>query len=153
MTKLTAQPVIFALSNPTSSAECTAEQAYAWSGGKAIFASGSPFGPVEIDGKVRRPGQANNVHAFPGIGRGAIVARARSLPDSAFLAAARARARAVDAKALERGTLYPPLTRIRDVSVDVAEAVAHAIIDAGLSSAAHGDVAALVRSDIYEMTY
>ena len=85
------KPVIFALSNPTSRAECTAEQAYKWSDGRAIFSSGSPFSPVVLeDGSTRRPGQGNNAYVFPGIGLGAVAVKATALPDDLFLTAARA---------------------------------------------------------------
>jgi malate dehydrogenase (oxaloacetate-decarboxylating)(NADP+) len=84
MSMINPRPAIFALSNPTSRAECTAEQAYAWSGGKAIFVSGSPFGPVTYDGRTHRPAQGNNAYVFPGIGLGAVACRARTLPTNCF---------------------------------------------------------------------
>src|SRR5262249_18052124 len=89
MSAINSRPAVFALSNPTSKAECTAEQAYAWSGGKAMFASGSPFAPVTFGGRTLRPAQGNNAYVFPGIGLGAIACRARTLPDELFLTAAR----------------------------------------------------------------
>ena len=89
MSAINARPVIFALSNPTSKAECTAEQAYAWSKGKAVFSSGSPFGECTYEGQVFRPGQGNNAYVFPGIGLGAVAARARRIPEALFLTAAR----------------------------------------------------------------
>jgi malate dehydrogenase (oxaloacetate-decarboxylating)(NADP+) len=153
MTERIERPVVFALSNPTASAECTAAQAYEWSGGRVIFASGSPFGAVSFDGNTFRPGQANNVYAFPGIGLGAIATHARSLHDDAFLSAARALARAVDEVRLAEGTLYPPLGRIREVSLEVARAVGEAVVAAGASEVAHEDVAELVAANPYEMTY
>ena len=124
MSAVNNRPVIFALSNPTSRAECTAEQAYRWSAGRAVFASGSPFAPVSCDGHVFQPAQGNNAYVFPGIGLGAIACRARTLPDELFLDAARTLARMVGAGDLDRGALYPPLKEIRKISLAIAAAVA-----------------------------
>jgi len=124
MSAINDRPVIFALSNPTSRAECTPEQAYSWSGGRAIVASGSPFGPVTYEGRVLRPAQGNNAYVFPGIGLGAVACRARTLPDALFLAAARALANLVRPGDLEQGALYPPLRDIRKVSLAIAVSVA-----------------------------
>ncbi|HEY7575278.1 MAG TPA: malic enzyme-like NAD(P)-binding protein, partial [Thermoanaerobaculia bacterium] len=124
MTAHNARPVLFALSNPTSRAECTAEQAYKWSRGKAVFVSGSPFGTVTYEGRELRPGQGNNAYVFPGIGLGAVVCRARSIPDEFFLTAARTLANLVTEKDLEKGTVYPPLRDIRRLSLAIAVAVA-----------------------------
>lgn len=129
MANLNERPGIFALSNPTDAAECTAEQAYQWTEGRALFASGSPFEPVDYEGHCLIPGQANNVYVFPGIGRGAIASAARCLSDDVFLAAARALADDVDASDLEDGKLYPSLTNIRRVSLAVADAVADTVLD------------------------
>ncbi len=118
------RPVIFALSNPTSKAECTAEQAYSWSGGRAVFASGSPFAPVIFEGRTLRPAQGNNAYVFPGIGLGAVASRARTLPDELFLAAARTLAGLVRQDDLDEGSLYPPLRRIRNLSLAIAVSVA-----------------------------
>ena len=119
-----ARPVLFALSNPTSKAECTAGQAYEWSRGQAIFASGSPFGTVSYQGRSFRPGQGNNAYVFPGIGLGAIACRARRIPDEFFLAAARTLAGLVTTRDLEAGSLYPPLKDIRRISLAIAVSVA-----------------------------
>jgi len=124
MNAINQRPVIFALSNPTSQAECTAEQVYAWSGGRAIFASGSPFAPVTFAGKTLRPAQGNNAYVFPGIGLGAVACRARTLPDELFLAAAHALAGMVGQSDLDEGALYPPLAAIRKISLAIAVAVA-----------------------------
>ena len=124
MSRINPRPVIFALSNPTSRAECTAEQAYTWSQGRALFASGSPFDPVVIGGKTMRPGQGNNAYVFPGIGLGAVACRARTLPDELFLAAAQTLARLVRQADLDQGSLYPPLRDIRKISLAIATSVA-----------------------------
>ena len=124
MSRINQRPVIFALSNPTSRAECTAEQAYAWSQGRALFASGSPFDPVVIGGQTFRPAQGNNAYVFPGIGLGAVACRARTLPDELFLAAARTLAGLVRQGDLDQGALYPPLRDIRKVSLAIATSVA-----------------------------
>jgi malate dehydrogenase (oxaloacetate-decarboxylating)(NADP+) len=133
MSALNERPAIFALSNPTSKAECTAEQAYAWSRGKAIFVSGSPFGEVAYDGRVFRPGQGNNAYVFPGVGLGSLIGRARVITESMFLAAARALAGLVGKDDLDRGSVYPPLNEIRKVSRAIAEKVAEKAYDLGLS--------------------
>ncbi len=124
MSALNERPVIFALSNPTSRAECTAEQAYEWSAGRAVFTSGSPFAKVIYRGKELRPGQGNNAYVFPGIGLGAVACRARTLPDELFLAAARTLARLVGEAELDQACLYPPLPEIRKISLAIAVAVA-----------------------------
>jgi malate dehydrogenase (oxaloacetate-decarboxylating)(NADP+) len=124
MARVNERPVVFALSNPTSKAECTAEQAYAWSDGRAIFASGSPFGRVRFAGREFRPGQGNNAYVFPGIGLGAVSCQARTLPDALFLEAARTLAGMVRESDLAEGCLYPPLKSSRRVSLAIAVAVA-----------------------------
>jgi malate dehydrogenase (oxaloacetate-decarboxylating)(NADP+) len=127
------RPVIFALSNPTSKAECTAEQAYEWSAGRAVFSSGSPFAAVERDGRTLRPGQGNNAYVFPGIGLGAVACGAKTLPDAIFLAAARALAARVDDGRLAEACLYPPLPEIRKISLAIAVAVCERAYALGLA--------------------
>jgi malate dehydrogenase (oxaloacetate-decarboxylating)(NADP+) len=124
MSTINRRPVIFALSNPTSRAECTAAQAYAWSGGRALFASGSPFGPETFEGRTLRPAQGNNAYVFPGIGLGAVACQARTLPDELFLVAARTLAELVQRRDLHQGALYPPLRDIRKISLAIAVDVA-----------------------------
>ena len=124
MSALNTHPVLFALSNPTSRAECTPMQAYEWSRGQAVFASGSPFGTMTYQGRAFRPGQGNNAYVFPGIGLGAIACRARRIPDEFFLTAARTLAGLVTARDLGEGSLYPPLRDIRRISLAIAVSVA-----------------------------
>ncbi|XP_001608277.2 NADP-dependent malic enzyme isoform X1 [Nasonia vitripennis] len=119
MGKNNARPVIFALSNPTSKAECTAEEAYNATEGRAIFASGSPFDPVNYGGKMLYPGQGNNSYIFPGIALGAICAGMKTIPEEAFLRAATTLAEIVTDTDLERGTLYPPLKDIQKCSISI----------------------------------
>jgi malate dehydrogenase (oxaloacetate-decarboxylating)(NADP+) len=124
MARASAHPVVFALSNPTSKAECTAEQAYAWSGGHALFAAGSPFAPVRREGRLLTPGQANNAWIFPGLGLGLLLSRAARVTDDMFIAAARALAAHVTEEDLAQGRLFPAAARMREVAASVAAAVA-----------------------------
>ena len=124
MAKINKQPVIFALSNPTSKSECTAEQAYQWSNGRVVFASGSPFPPVVYGEKILRPGQGNNAYVFPGIGLGVIACDATRVSEEMFLDAARVLAGLVDEIDLKSKTVYPPLSQIRRISLEIATAVA-----------------------------
>jgi malate dehydrogenase (oxaloacetate-decarboxylating)(NADP+) len=127
------RPVIFALSNPTEKAECTPEQAYLWSHGQAVYASGSPFKPLEFGGKNFKPAQANNVYIFPGLGLGAIFTEASRITDESFLTAAKALANCLTDEDIAQGALYPPLTRVREIALNIATDVAEYIYDAGLA--------------------
>ncbi len=119
-------PIIFALSNPTSKAECVAEDAYRWTKAKAVFAGGSPFDPVKLGNRTLVPGQCNNAYIFPGIGLGIIASGAARVTDAVFLAAAQALSSQVTEQAIAEGRIFPPLTTIRDVSAVVAANVAEA---------------------------
>jgi len=154
MAELNPRPIIFALSNPTANAECTAEQAYQWSSGRAVFASGSPFGPVNCNGKTFRPAQCNNVYVFPGLGLGALSAGVEKITDALFLAAARALADQVDAASLEAGALYPDLTRVRRISIAVARAVCEAARREGLTNREMpADIEAELAAQMYDPVY
>lgn len=139
MGKINEQPVIFALSNPTSKAECTAEQAYSWTNGRAIFASGSPFDPVTLNGKTYVPGQGNNAYVFPGVGLGIIESGARHVTNEMFFAAAKALAKEVSEDDLAKGSVYPPLPQIRDVSAVIASVVAEVAYERGLATVERPD--------------
>jgi malate dehydrogenase (oxaloacetate-decarboxylating)(NADP+) len=134
MAKENDRPIIFSLSNPTSKSECTAEEAYSWSEGKAIFASGSPFENVRLNGKTYHPGQGNNAYVFPGVGLGVVASGATRVSDEIFLVAAHALANTVKEENLERGTVYPALAEIRDVSKRIAVAVAQEVYNSNLAS-------------------
>lgn len=133
MSEINERPVIFALSNPTSRAECTAEQAYQWSNGKAVFTSGSPFNMVVMNGKVFKPGQGNNAYIFPGLGLGAIMANPKMIPDELFLVAAKTLADMVSEENIEEGALYPYLKQIRAISLAIAVAVVEKAHDMGIA--------------------
>ena len=124
MAELNERPIVFALSNPTANAECSAEEAYRWSDGRAIFASGSPFEPVPVGNKTLVPGQGNNAYIFPGVGLGAVASGATRVTDEMFLAAARVLADLVSEEDLALGRVYPSLSRIREVSALIAAEVA-----------------------------
>jgi len=154
MRKHCEQPVIFALSNPTTKAECTAEEAYGWTNGRAIFASGSPFNAVRVKGKVLVPGQGNNMFIFPGVGLGAVVCGAKKVTDEMFFIAAKTLAHMVTEEELRAGTIYPDLGKIRQISLAIAAAVCRLAWDQGLAQYAEPqDIRQYVRDCMYHPQY
>ncbi|WP_346658379.1 NAD-dependent malic enzyme [Bradyrhizobium sp. 147] len=154
MAELNEQPIVFALSNPTSKAECAAEDAYRYTGGRALFACGSPYDPVTLNGRTFVPRQGNNSYIFPGVGLGVVASRSRLVTDEMFMAAAHTLADCVGKDDLAQGSLYPALPRIREVSVRIAAAVADVAFQRGLADGpAPNDVKALVQSQMYQPRY
>ena len=154
MSRHNPRPIIFPLSNPTSKSECTAAEAYGWSEGKAVFASGSPFDQVMWGGRTFTPGQGNNAYIVPGVGLGVIVSGARRVTDSMFYAAARTLAEGVPEASLNEGLLFPRLRDIRAVSARIATAVAEVAYADGLATVPRpADLPAVVRASMYDGTY
>jgi malate dehydrogenase (oxaloacetate-decarboxylating)(NADP+) len=154
MSTVNERPTIFALSNPTSRAECTAMEAYEWSQGRVIFASGSPFASVNYNDQVFTPGQGNNVYIFPGIGLGTIISEAPVITEDMFLVAARSLADHVSQDDLDKGMIYPPLNKIRDVSYDIALAVAeHAYAKQITKAKRPKDLEKRIRNYMYDPRY
>jgi malate dehydrogenase (oxaloacetate-decarboxylating)(NADP+) len=154
MARLNRRPIIFALSNPTDRAECTAEEAYRWSEGRALYAAGVPFPPVQLDGKTLVPGQGNNLYIFPAIGLAVYATRARRVTDEMFVAAARGVAEQVTQAELDTGLLYPPQSQILETELKTARRVMEVIFDRGLAGVERPeDLAAFVASQLYKPEY
>ena len=153
MCEVNARPMIFALSNPTSKAECTAKQAYTWSEGKCLFACGSPFAPVAVGNKTFVPRQGNNSYVFPGIGFGCIFVRAKTIPNQIFLTAAKTLANLVSESDLANGSLYPPLSQVCELSAHIAVAVADYCFKNGLAQVERpADLDKAVREAMWQPT-
>lgn len=154
MAGLNERPIVFALSNPTANAECSAAEAYGWSDGRAIFASGSPFAPVPVGNRTLIPGQGNNAYIFPGVGLGAVASGASAVTDEMFLAAARVLTSLVSEEDLDAGRVYPCLSRIREVSALIAAEVAGIAHDRGLAREPRPkDMLAHVKAQMFQPVY
>jgi malate dehydrogenase (oxaloacetate-decarboxylating)(NADP+) len=154
MARINDRPIIFSLSNPTSKTECTAAEAYTWTEGRAIFASGSPFDSVTVHGKTFIPAQGNNVYIFPGVGLGVLATGAKYVTDEMFLAAARTLAQHVSYADVWQGRVYPPLTSIRQVSLAIAIEVMEVAYKQGLAQVPRpDDLEAYLQSVMYYPNY
>jgi malate dehydrogenase (oxaloacetate-decarboxylating)(NADP+) len=154
MSRINERPVILALSNPTEHAECTPEQAYTWSKGKAIYAAGVQFAPVHLNGKTFLPGQANNFYIFPAIGMGVYATQASRVPDELFIEAAQAVADQVPSDLLNQGCLYPLQSNILETEIRTAARVAKLVFDMGLARVTRPtDMVAFIREHVYNPQY
>ncbi len=154
MSKLNDQPIIFALSNPTDKAECTAEQAYTWSDGKALFAAGIQFPDVTVNGKTFHPGQANNFYIFPAIGLATYCAKPRRLTDECFIAAAQASADQVGDDLRDKGMLFPSQKDVLEVEITTAVRVVEFMFNQGLATVERPqDLRAFVEAHLYTPEY
>jgi malate dehydrogenase (oxaloacetate-decarboxylating)(NADP+) len=154
MAEINERPIIFPYSNPTSRSECTAEEAYHWSHGRAVFASGSPFPPVEFAGHRFVPGQGNNVYIFPAMGMAVFATDATRVTDEMFIVAAKAVAEQVTDEDLATGLIYPPQSHILEASLHVARRVAAYVFDNGLARVPRPeDIGALISARAYHPAY
>jgi malate dehydrogenase (oxaloacetate-decarboxylating)(NADP+) len=154
MSRLNERPIIFALSNPTDKAECTAEQAYTWSRGKVLYAAGVQFPDVTVDGKTFRPGQANNFYVFPAVGLATYAARPRRITDACFIAAAEATADQVGPDLRAKGMLFPSQANILETEVTTAIRVAEFMFDKGLAQVEQPrDMRSWIEGQLYTPRY
>jgi malate dehydrogenase (oxaloacetate-decarboxylating)(NADP+) len=154
MAQINERPVILALSNPTEHAECTAEQAYTWSKGRAIYAAGVQFSPVHLDGQTFLPGQANNFYIFPAVGMAIYATQAKRVSDEMFIEAAAAVADQVPDALLKQGLLYPPQANILETEIKTAARVAKLVFDSGLARVDRpADMEGFIRRHVYKPEY
>jgi malate dehydrogenase (oxaloacetate-decarboxylating)(NADP+) len=154
MSRINKRPIIFAYSNPTEHAECTAEEAYRWSDGRALYAAGVQFQPVRYNDKTLVPGQGNNLYIFPAVGLAIYATRARLITDEMFIAAAQAVADQVSDEEIHSGLLYPPQSNILQTEITTAERVANVIFDRGLAGVKQPkNLRAFLESQLYKPEY
>jgi malate dehydrogenase (oxaloacetate-decarboxylating)(NADP+) len=154
MSRINERPVILALSNPTEHAECTAEQAYTWSKGKAIYAAGVQFAPVQYNGQTYLPGQANNFYIFPAVGMAIFATQAKRVSDEMFIEAAQAVADQVPPELLKQGLMYPLQSNILEVEIETAARVAKLVFESGLARVARpADMVGFIRQHVYKPEY
>jgi malate dehydrogenase (oxaloacetate-decarboxylating)(NADP+) len=154
MSRVNERPVVLALSNPTDHAECTPEQAYTWSKGKAIYAAGVQFPPVHYQGQTFLPGQANNFYIFPAVGMAIFATQASRVTDEMFIEAARAVADQVPSDLLKQGLLYPLQSNILETEIQTAARVANLVFDSGLARVPRpNDIVAFIRQHVYRPEY
>jgi malate dehydrogenase (oxaloacetate-decarboxylating)(NADP+) len=154
MARINERPVILALSNPTEHAECTAEQAYTWSKGKAIYAAGVQFAPVRFDGQTFLPGQANNFYIFPAVGMAIFATQAKRVTDEMFIEAGQAVADQVPSELLKQGLLYPLQSNILEAEIQTAARVAKLVFDSNLATVPRPtDMVAFIRKQVYKPQY
>jgi len=154
MARINERPVILALSNPTEHAECTPEQAYTWSKGKAIYAAGVQFQPVHYNGQTFLPGQANNFYIFPAIGMAIFATQAKRVTDEMFIEAGQAVADQVPSDLLKQGLLYPLQSNILETEIQTAARVAKLVFDLGLARVARpADMVSFIRQHVYKPEY
>jgi malate dehydrogenase (oxaloacetate-decarboxylating)(NADP+) len=154
MSSINERPVILALSNPTEKAECTPEQAYTWSNGKAIYAAGVQFQPVHFKGQTFLPGQANNFYIFPAIGMAIFATQAKRVTDEMFIEAGQAVADQVPAELLKQGLLYPLQSNILETEIQTAARVAKQVFDSGLARVDRPtDMVGFIRRHVYKPEY
>jgi malate dehydrogenase (oxaloacetate-decarboxylating)(NADP+) len=154
MSRINERPVVLALSNPTEKAECTPEQAYTWSKGRAIYAAGVPFPPVHLNGQTFLPGQANNFYIFPAVGMAIFATQASRVTDEMFIEAAAGVADQISADLLKQGLLYPLQANILEAEIQTAARVAKLVFDSGLARVQRpSDMVAFIRNHVYKPEY
>jgi len=154
MSQLNARPIVFALSNPIDKHECLPEDAYAWSGGKVVYAGGVQFPPVHLEGKTFLPSQANNLYIFPAVGMAIYATNAKRVTDEMFIEAAQALAAQVNPEQLKLGMLFPPQSNILEVEIQTAARVAKLVFDTGLARVDRPtDMVGFIRQHVYKPEY